>query len=68
MNTATYSIPRISCNHCVKTIEFELKEIPGVEEVKANAETKSAEISFTDPANEEQIIKVLAEINYPVDK
>ena len=68
MTTTTFNIPSISCNHCVKTIEFELKEVPGVEEVKADAETKTAEITYTDPATEEQIIKILAEINYPVVK
>ena len=68
MTTTTFNIPSISCNHCVKTIEFELKEVPGVEEVKADAETKTAEITYTDPATEDQIIKILAEINYPVVK
>ena len=68
MTITTLNIPSISCNHCVKTIEFELKEVPGVEEVKADAETKTAEITYTDPASEDQIIKVLAEINYPVVK
>lgn len=68
MTTTTFNIPSISCNHCVKTIEFELKEVPGIEEVKADAETKTAEITYTDPASENQIIKVLAEINYPVVK
>ena len=68
MTITTLNIPSISCNHCVKTIEFELKEVPGVEEVKADAETKAAEITYTDPATEDQIIKVLAEINYPVVK
>ena len=66
MTTTTFNIPSISCNHCVKTIEFELNEVPGIEEVKADAETKTAEITYTDPASENQIIKVLAEINYPV--
>jgi copper chaperone CopZ len=66
MTKITYNIPSISCNHCVRTIEFEVNEVPGVEEVKADAESKTAEINFTDPATEEQIIKVLAEINYPV--
>ena len=66
MTRITYNIPSISCNHCVKTIEFEVSEVPGVEEVKADVETKIAEITYTDPATEEQIIKVLAEINYPV--
>ena len=68
MTITTFNIPSISCNHCVKTIEFELKEVPGVEEVKADAETKTAKITYTDPASEDQIIKVLAEINYPVVK
>jgi len=66
MTKITYNIPSISCNHCVKTIEFEINEVPGVEEVKADEETKTAEITYTDPATEEQIIKVLEEINYPV--
>ena len=66
MTKITYNIPSISCNHCVKTIESEVSEVPGVEEVEADAETKTAEITYTDPATEEQIIKVLAEINYPV--
>ncbi len=66
MKKIIYDIPSISCNHCVRTIEFEINEIPGVEEVKADAESKTAEITYTDPATEEQIIKVMAEINYPV--
>lgn len=68
MTTATYSIPSISCNHCVKTIEFELKEVPGVEEVRADVETRTAKITFKDPATEEKIIEVLAKINYPIAK
>jgi len=66
MTKKTYNIPSISCNHCIRTIEFEIKEVPGVEKVKADAELKTTEITFTDPATEEQIIKALAEINYPV--
>ncbi len=66
MTEITYNIPSISCNHCVRAIEQEINEVPGVEEVKADTETKTAEIIYTDPATEEQIIKVLNEINYPV--
>ena len=47
------------------TIEFELGEIPGIEVVKADAETKTAEVVYKDPATEEHIINLLAEINYP---
>jgi len=65
MNSRTYNIPNISCNHCVKTIEFELGEVPGIEDVKADAETKTAQVIYKEPATEEQIISLLAEINYP---
>jgi copper chaperone len=66
MTRTTYNIPNISCNHCVKTIEFELSDIPGIEDVKADAETKTTEVVYKDPATEEQIINLLAKINYPV--
>lgn len=66
MNTVTYQIPNISCGHCVKTIEMEVGELLGVVSVKADEAGKSAEIGFQDPANEEQIKALLAEINYPV--
>ena len=65
MTSTTYNIPNISCNHCVKTIEYELGEVPGIEDVKADVETKTAEVVYKDPATEEQIINLLTEINYP---
>jgi copper chaperone len=66
MTTKTYSIPNISCGHCVHTIKTELSEIPGVKSVEADFTTKTATITFDAPATEEKIKSVLAEINYPV--
>jgi len=66
MTTVTYSIPNISCGHCVHTIQTEIIELEGVQEVRASAETKTAVITFTAPADETSIKKLLAEINYPV--
>ena len=37
-----------------------------VEKVKADAETKTAEITYTEPATEERIIRALEVINYPI--
>jgi len=42
MTKITYNIPSISCNHCARAIELEINEVPGVEEVKADTETKTA--------------------------
>lgn len=66
MTTVTYSIPNISCGHCVHTIQTEVSELDGVRSVEASTETKTATITFDTPATEEQIKALLAEINYPV--
>jgi copper chaperone CopZ len=66
MTTVKYSVPNISCGHCVHTIQTELADLAGVKTVKADAAGKSVEIVFEAPANEEIIKKLLSEINYPV--
>ena len=66
MTTVTYSIPNISCGHCVHAIQMEVGELPGVQPVVANQEDKQATINFEPPASEDGIKALLAEINYPV--
>jgi copper chaperone len=65
MKTVTYTIPNISCNHCVHTIKTELTELDGVQSVEADMATKKAIIVFEEPASEEKIKNLLTEINYP---
>lgn len=67
MKTVTYSIPNISCNHCVHTIQTEVSELTGVKSVEANAQTRQATVVFEPPATEEEIIALLKEINYAPD-
>ncbi len=66
MKTVTYSIPNISCGHCVHTIQSEVSEMEGVQSVVANQETRQATITFIDPASEKEIKDLLTSINYPV--
>jgi copper chaperone len=68
MKTVTYSVPNINCMHCVHTIKSELSEIAGVTSVEADAATKKVTVQFSDPATEEELVKTLAEINYPAQK
>ena len=65
MTTVTYSIPNISCGHCVHTIQSELGEMPGIKEVKADEGLKQATIVFDAPATESLIKELLVSINYP---
>ena len=65
MKTITYTIPNISCAHCVHTINTEIGELAGVKTVQANLAAKTAVITFDPPATEEQIVDALKSINYP---
>lgn len=66
MTSKTYSVPNISCGHCVHTIQSELGQLPGVARVDASQERKEVTIDFDAPATEESIRALMAEINYPV--
>jgi copper chaperone CopZ len=65
MTTVTYSIPNISCGHCVHTIQNEVGDLVGVQTVVASLDGKQATITFDAPATEEQIKALLVSINYP---
>jgi copper chaperone len=66
MTTVTYSIPNISCGHCVHTIQTEVGEMEGVRSVVADIERKIATIIYEPPATEEGVKSLLASINYPI--
>ena len=66
MTTVKYSVPNIHCGHCVHTIQMEVSEVEGVQSVQADQEAQVVEIIFDNPATEDHIKALLAEINYPV--
>ena len=68
MNTVTYSVPNISCKHCVHTITTELGDLAGVQSVSGEIESQKITVVFDAPATLEKIEELLAEINYPVAK
>ena len=65
MANTTFSIPNISCGHCVMSIKNELSELEGVTSVEGNPETKSIDVEWDAPITEEKLIETLKEINYP---
>lgn len=67
MTTVTYTVPAISCAHCVRTIQTEVADLAGVQSVVANEKTKKVQITFDAPADEHSIKALLAEINYPAE-
>lgn len=65
MSTVKYSVPNISCGHCVHTIKMEVGDLNGVQEVDASPVSKEVTVVFDPPATEDQIIALLKAINYP---
>jgi len=65
MAKETFSIPNISCGHCVMSIKNELNELDGIKLVEGDPENKSIMVEFESPATLEQIKETLKEINYP---
>ena len=65
MSSKTYTVPNISCGHCVATIEREVSEVPGVESVKADLDSKQVTVTYGDEAVLSSVEKTLDEIGYP---
>jgi copper chaperone len=63
------SVPDVSCEHCVKTINGTLSALPGVEAVSTDIPTKSVHLRY-DPGklSMEQIEMVLDDAGYTVAK
>ncbi|MFQ5484086.1 MAG: heavy-metal-associated domain-containing protein [Desulfobacterales bacterium] len=65
METQTFSIPNISCGHCVMTIKNKLSELGGVKTVEGDPDNKSITVEWESPASSEQIMASLIKMNYP---
>lgn len=60
-----FTVPGISCGHCVATIERELAFVEGVESVSADQATKQVSVKVNEPSVFGTVESTLAEIGYP---
>jgi copper chaperone CopZ len=65
MSNKTFSVPKISCGHCVMTIKNELSALDGVRKVEGDPQGKTVAVQWDAPASEEKIRAVLSDINFP---
>jgi copper chaperone len=65
MEKKTFTIPAISCGHCVMSIKNELSELPGVKKVEGDPGSKSITVEWELPADLNKILNTLKQINYP---
>jgi len=65
MSKETFTIPNISCGHCVMSIKSELTELNGVQKVEGDPDSRTVTVEWGAPASVEKIRETLKEINYP---
>ena len=65
MENRTFSIPNISCGHCVMTIQNELRELVGIKQVDGDTQNKSITVEWESPTTLQEIQDTLIKINYP---
>jgi copper chaperone len=67
MEKQKFSVPNISCGHCVMTIQRELGEMEGVSNVEGDPNAKEITVDYDAPATVDKIKSTLKEINYPAE-
>lgn len=65
MEKHVFTIPGISCGHCVAAIKNELTEISGIVSVEGSAADKQVTVEWNAPLTLEKIRDILKDINYP---
>ena len=66
MTTKTVNVSKISCGHCVMTIEREVGELDGVSSVEADHVSKAVTISWDPGATDWTAIQSrMEDIGYP---
>jgi copper chaperone CopZ len=65
MEKRTFSIPNMSCGHCVMTIQNELRELVGIKQVDGDTLNKAITVEWESPTTLQKIKDTLEEINYP---
>jgi len=58
MEKHTFSIPNITCGHCVMTIKNELRELEGVKAVEGDPASKSITVEWDAPATLEIVREI----------
>jgi copper chaperone CopZ len=61
-----YTVPGVSCGHCVKAITDELTRIPGIEQVDVDLATKHVTVRHNDNVTDAQIQTGIEEAGYDI--
>lgn len=66
LNTRTYHVPDISCDHCKNSIEGALDQIEGIGSRRVNVADKTVVVEGL--ASEEAVTKAISDAGYEVER
>ena len=64
--TQTYSVPDVSCGHCVKAITDELTKVPGVGDVAVDLERKLVTVRHDERASDAALRAGIEEAGFDI--
>ena len=63
-STTTYSVPGMTCDHCVAAVDGEVRKVPGVADVAVDLATK--QVRVTGDASRDDVVAAIDEAGYDV--
>lgn len=64
MNTSTYTVTGMTCQHCVASVTEEVAEIPGVVAVDVDLATGALKVTSERPISDEAVRGAVEEAGY----
>lgn len=62
--TQAFSVPSISCQHCVNAITESVSGLPGVQQVQVDLASKKVEVKTNGQVANDQILEAINEAGY----
>ncbi len=62
--TKEFSVPEVSCQHCVNAITGEVSRLPGVQTVKVDLGTKRVQVEADERVTTENVVAAINEAGY----
>ncbi len=66
MTERTYTVPDVSCEHCVSAITKELTQISGVQNVNVDLETKKVTVVADESVEDQKIREGIDEAGFDI--
>ena len=64
MTTERFSVPEVSCQHCVNAITKEVSAIPGVQQVQVALDSKTVTVAHNEQVSTAAIVAAINEAGY----